>query len=751
MARGSSTRAYKGPISHDRVLTEERNFSAGMLYTDAEVGSGNARVLVNLETDKATQALKAIPKPRCSMRAFDCNSTGYNYQEACSGLLSVQVDSDSERFIEAHVCVPTAQYDSKMPCTLANGLLIITVDGDDVIYHYVDCTTDASLLQGDDEVVPIACMYIPKMTPAVHVADPTCVAVGAEYIPNAATMYGAFPTVFIMNGKLFAYVYTDYRDAKFHKSADTSVSIKEYEGLYSVDTSTWKLIRVAPKDVAVSNAVSSGYNLLKDDPYSFSVRNSATGEVELEGLVPKQPASGQVLLRTKVNTQVRYDLAYAWPQTDASDKYLVAWKIQDNASSKDPEVLQALKKSTEYTPGDAISITFNVPYDNFTLICELYKKSEMSIEDEAWENSEAIQALVLKEDYHTPNRTITVTSAYIADASKGTTVQDSPIVYAANRPKGAVVWKQRCVTWGYRTGENGSTRADGPNVLIISDANDPSYVPYPNNALIFDDDVLACTTYRDALIVFTKHAMHKVVFEADGITPNCTLVQSGMYNSDTLAADILSDNNFVFMRTNAGYSMVCPSQYTASGLQVVSISDSLGDVLKQFSRLLDDVVYALYPKLKDAEVTAVNDFLKCGVPANGEAPVIKDPKNDMLMYVDQWDYTSFINNAKYLLRGHVLYHIPMQNIFMDMYKIMLPVSCVQNHAYAPVFINVCLCYNTMTRNWSLRVERACEQMPFVISAGADFDKWLTVADGHWYKPVQRAYNNVWEVPHTNDL
>lgn len=749
MARGTATRTYKPQITHDRVITEERDFSAGMQYTNTEIQSSSAKVLVNLDVDKASGALKSTPPRYCSMRPYEIDTTGYNYQHAVSGQLSVALNDALEKFVDAYVCFPTAQYNSKMPCTLANGILVVTCTDDVYEYHYITCDSE-DLALDDDDAAPLSCMYVPKIVSDVCAIDTRCVMVGAEYLPNKVSMYGVFPTVFIMNGNLFMYVYADYRDSKFYRSADTDAAIAKYEGLYTVNTRTWALERVAPKDISVTTAVASGYNLLQQSPYTFNIGISATTEVQLQGLVPIDPNTNTVLLRTKANSLVKYNLIYDYPTADSTDKYYVQWKIQDNASSKDPEVIQPLKKSAEYNPGDTISISFVVPYDNFTLVCELYKQSEMLVEDEAWEASEALQSLVQKDEYHTPNKTITVTSSYIANQSKGSNVQSTPILYNVARPLGAIVWKQRCVTWGYTSGINDGVKVEGRNIVVISDANDPSYVPYPNNALIFNEDVLACTTYRDSLIVFTKRAIYKVVFDADGITPVTQLVQSGLSNNSTIIADILSDNNFVMVRTSEGYSMLCPSQYATSGIQLAPISSKLGSLLRNFSDALDGIVNAMYPTLGDYTLTAAQTYLSYGLPADGEDPVIIDGANQVFTYTDDWDYERFVENARYFVRGMMLQQIPSQNIFMDVYKVALPVMFDNRRPNALAYIDVCLCYNTNSRCWSLDVHRSSEQPAFLVDSGDEYDRWLTVADAHWYSPVQRAYHTVYEVPHATD-
>lgn len=749
MARGSTSRQYKPQISHDRVITEERAFNLGMHYSTTEQDIGNAKIIANLVPDRGSGALESLPQPQCSMITISTDAQGYNYQSACSGQLSVPRGRSVDDIVDAYVLIPTARYNSKMPCTLESGFIIAVSNGQDYEYHPIDCTHDG-LIVDDDEELPVSCMYIPKEVPDFWIADDKCIAVGAEYIPNKLTMYGVFPSVFFMNNKLFLYVWTRYMDDAFYKASTTEVDISKYEGLYTVDTATWKLERVTPKEVAVANAVSSGYNLLKDDPYSFVNGTSATGEVQLQGLLPLNIANDKVLMRTKVNSYVKYRLVYNYPTADAEDKYYVAWKIQDNNSSKDPEMLRPLKKSIAYTPGDNIEITFLVPYENFTLICELYKKTEMDRESAAWEEDESLQSLIAKEDYHTPNQTITVTSAYIADSSKGEKIGETPIAYAAQHPLGAIVWRGRCVTWGFRFADNGSDKQDGMNIVMLSDADDPSYVPYPNNAIVFNDSVLACTVYRDSLIVFTKHAIYKVVLDIDGLTPISTLVQAGFDFSDHLVADIISDNNFVMVRTLGGYAMLCPSQYTTSGIQLVSISDKLGNLSNKFSEMLDTTLVSMYPHLNDmANNPFISTLLRYALPGDKQ-PVIKDTTNRMLTYVDNWDYIKFVDHIKYAVRGHVLSHIPTQNTFMDTFKIMLPTPYNDQVAYAPAFVDVSLCYNTQSRAWSLRIQRSSEQVAALLEAGEDYDRWITVADAHWYKPVQRAYNNVWEVPHKDD-
>lgn len=687
-----TTRTYKPQVNHSRVITEERTFNGGMQYTNACVGEGRAKLIVNMRPDKASGALSALPAPKYISNDGNFDKHGnYDYQCAAAGILDIQ---GTKKY--TYVYFPTRNLDNwvtRRPCFSSEYIAIVQYDTKP---HISLVNTADSFEDSEASEEELAALYVPMDIPQFWVKDKGKTVTIDDLYYESEMVYGTFPTVFIMAGKLFVYVRSDYE-------GELDEEHEQLEGLYVFNTTTNKFSAVTPKDISVGNVITMGYNMLKPEPYTFS--NTTGQNLQLKGVLAYDVNTGAPVVAMRANDTVTFKLVYEYDDEDSNLK--VVWKIQDNASSKDPELLQPLKKSPEYARGDAISFTCTVPYSNFTIIAELYDTASIAREEAAWDEDENLQRLVLKEDYHTPEDTITLTNSYVADTTNLTARPNTPDDYNVAHPAGVCVWTRRTVSWGYEESTYGGDKIGGKNIIIISDVDDPSYLPYPNNCLVFDEDIRACTVYRDNLIVFTTGSVYKVAFSDDGITPIQTLIQTGLRLDNLNTADVVSDNNFVMVRTNASYSMLCPSQYTASGLQVAPISDQLGDFCYEFSDVVDNIATAMYPMIKDTEVPFLKSF--SGI------------------------------TAKYGIIGHVLSTVPAQNLFVDTFKICMQPNNYnrweqtgyENLRYSPAWLDVMLCYDTKNRTWSIRARKSSEAWARLVVDTDLSTHHLTIEDGHW--------------------
>lgn len=339
--------------------------------------------------------------------------------------------------------------------------------------------------------------------------------------------------------------------------------------------------RVTPKAVSPTEAVNYGYNMLSDTPYLFT--NSATqgGILTLEGVVPYN-ANDEVCLNARVGETIRFNLVYSYPESE-TDTYRVQWEVQDLDSGSDPIVVQHWTQSYTYTPGSTIALSYRPAYKRFSLICKVYKSSDIRISQEEWDENENLQSLIKREDYPSPEQVTTLASYTLADS---VTTKLSPATYRIPTASGMCTFQQRTVFWGVDK---------APNLLFISDVGTVDYVPYPNSAEIFDTDIVSCVPYKDSLLVFTTDTCYLLSVDEEG----AYTVKPAIRNLSLSAADVNSiqaiQNMIVLMSGGRVYMIVTSfNNLGEAELKLAPISRPVDDVFEDFYGFCQDVVTHTY-------------------------------------------------------------------------------------------------------------------------------------------------------------
>lgn len=350
---------------------------------------------------------------------------------------------------------------------------------------------------------------------------------------------------------------------------------------------TWYIERVVPKEVQPAQAINYGYNMLKEQPYTFVNTVSATGAVQLTGVVPYDE-SNNLLLTARPGTPMVFELFYKYPQTDVDneDKYLVQWEIQDLNNTSDAEVIKKVRGSEEYTPGDHIRFAYTPSYTAFSIIVRLYKKSEITAQDTAWDNDPTLQKLVTKDDNLTPNQVTTLASYYLTSNSDTSMLNVAPVSYDLATATGMCSWQQRLILWGVEGAKS---------TLFVSEINDPGYMPYPNNCEIFKNDIICAIPYMTSLLVFTKTSLYKLTLNDDGLTYTSECVQERLNMTAQDINTVITVQNMVYFKSGNYFYMVVPnnSLTSASNVQLAPVSrmveQMFDNIYTMFVRLLNEV------------------------------------------------------------------------------------------------------------------------------------------------------------------
>jgi hypothetical protein len=358
---------------------------------------------------------------------------------------------------------------------------------------------------------------------------------------------------------------------------------------------TWKIDDIVPKEIQPSQAINYGYNMLKDNPYTFTNTTTTTGGLILGGVIPRDK-NGNVVFTSKVGEEVTFELNYQYPTTDASKQYYVEWSINDLETNADSVIVKSiLNNPTAYTPGSAITLGLAPSFKSFSLIVKVFYKDVIDAYRTA--NPNATQADI---DNLAPIKDIVLASYYLTADNNSSTQNVTPKSFDLPSATGMCAWQQRLVLWGV---QNAKT------TLFISDPNTPSYIPYPNNSEILPDNIVTAVPYMGKLLVFTYNSLYLLTMNVDGLTYTTKCIQDNLVMTDDDALTIRTVRNMVYFRSGNYFFMVVPNSYAGAGeLQLAPISNLITPLLDDFSKYMTKMIDDVYnlPNMFDL-ISANND------------------------------------------------------------------------------------------------------------------------------------------------
>lgn len=352
---------------------------------------------------------------------------------------------------------------------------------------------------------------------------------------------------------------------------------------YDAEQQRYKYNSVAPKVVTPAEATQYGYNMLSTEPYTFSNTWIADGNpFSITGILPYD--SDNNLCMTPVANQQLTFRAYwrapegkqwneVWEWREATSS---AWnKIKDNTLTID-DVTAYL--TCEFTP----------PTKNIII-----RLTVTPTEDNPNNNPDAVLAVGFGFDKE----------AYGASANV------KPDTYNLFSATGATYWKQRMVLWGID---------EDKTMLFVSDVNDPSYFPYPNNADNFDEPIKYCVPFKEQLLVFTATKIWLLTMQEDGLSWTKAVLQSNLYISDWDIHLVQVVKNMVFFKSGNYFYMIVPKASTTltnttTDLGVAAISKPLYDFFDHFKDNIYDIINNMYDTKYSEDdpikLVAYNDYL----------------------------------------------------------------------------------------------------------------------------------------------
>ena len=540
-------------VHRKRYMTNESQFSRGMQFTNAPLSTGYAKAIVNFDLKNDGTSLT----PRGG------------WHDIHSKIASVTIDEYVTDYFVHHAHAAYVSNYAETDAYLCN-YFILCKDSDIASAKLVLEYNENYLVETYDTTAEDALTGTMLVKPSISNMQDL-------YTEHPKARDGIYTS---LEGNTYVLVKTPLNTYKLGR---IFIKLNQDNTAFS-----WYIKEVEAYEVQPTQAMNYGYNMLKSNPYTFVNTVSATGAIQLTGVLPYDE-EGNLLLTARAGTPMVFKLFYKYPETDLTnnDKYLVQWEIQDLDSNSDAEVIKKVRGSTEYTPGADISFAYTPTYKTFSIIVRLYKKSEITAQDAAWENDQVLQKLVTKDDNLTPNQVTMLASYYLTNTSDTSMLNVSPVDYDVTTATGMCTWQQRLVLWGV---------SGAKSTLFVSEINNPAYIPYPNNCEIFSHDIICAVPYMSSLLVFTTSALYKLTLNEDGLsyTSECVQERLNMIPSD--ANTVVTVQNMVYFKSGNYFYMVVPNnQLTSStGVQLAPVSRMVEQMFDNLNATLSKILNEVY-------------------------------------------------------------------------------------------------------------------------------------------------------------
>ena len=552
----ANTAVYKQYNRNERRAVLETDFSKGMMASNSIVDEGYVRSLVNFTYEKENGSL--VPRP--ALRPYqvimpDVNADMSDYPLWLSDSLAIKdVKECVEDGVTYYQIIAGAldEHDSGWLC-------IITVEKTDAISTITideDYTFDIRFGGSYYTVVQEPVLFYSSNVPQIH-----DIFLIEDYSKRMDFPVGAFAY-----GNSFYFFIEDGNDTKMCRTVFDPHSVPA-KYIYE---------EVTPKTLSVSEAVTYGYNmLLKDAAYSFVNQHSAAN-VQFEGILPYESDSththSKLVMTPRKGQQVDLVCYYNVPNGGAYD---IIWESRETTASDWTQ----LKKET---------ITFS---DNTFLCLDGFfaQDKEIMVRVTAYNpNTDIVEkAIVVGFDFS------------VASYGAASTLDQK--VYDLATATGMEVWNNRIVLWGLP--------AD-PTILFISDYNEPSYFPYPNNIVVFDEPIIYAIEFMDSLCVFTTNKLYQVSRSDDGNSWTSTVLQSHLSINPWDKHLVQTVRNMLYFKSGNYYYMMVPKAQSQTGeLTLAPITNPITSFFDNFSVNVQNILKETYGYTDEYELLSYYNFL----------------------------------------------------------------------------------------------------------------------------------------------
>lgn len=545
-----------------RVQNIEETFSKGMSYTTAPLAEGYNRALVNLDMQDSGNSVT----PRLGLRA---DSYMYN------GWPNVGSDEDPDLFeittarmfedrnlLETIWCMGRSNQDPIIGKYVTVGPIFcdnFDYPGQNGLQPHRDTRNGYELTHRAHLMSNIGARIhgIPVLQ---EIESETDMGATPEIVPNMLGVRVVGTWAYNNNyyfyddeGKCCVYSYYPETETNGYDEILDAPIVVHYKNDPKLDT-------YLPKTLTAKEAVTYGYNMLLENPYQFV--NTAGGAVlEFTGLLPY--VNGELCMTPIQNQDIHFVATGILP-LNKKYKFVAEWSTMNNTS------WNTINEWTADTGADVINT--EIAFDFAPPVAEaIIRISAYPVTGDAVA-SVADSVLAVGFSFQK-----TVYS---------NTINSDKKQYSIHKASGICYWKNRIVAWGV---------PEDDTILFMSDVNDPTYFPYPNNIETFTSAIQYCTSFGDDLLVFTADALYIITLADDGASWTCKCLQRNLCIAAWDIHLVQTVKNMLFFKSGNYYYMVVPKSGSLTGeLTIADVSKPMRGFFDNFKASVLEVLNNTY-------------------------------------------------------------------------------------------------------------------------------------------------------------
>ena len=561
------TSSYKTQAVHQRVMTTESVFTKGMKYTNQPLPEGYIKTLINFDIKDDGETIK----PRGGLQNYtDVVATiAHMYtNNPCSmhnsGVTYVMLPDESDAIL-CHYAV-FGQCTTAKNFRLQYAQMLVEYDGEYFCSEYDNSIDGALSYQFLTMTPPTTSMH------GMNITTPYITSNGVSASIDANT---------------YVIVHNPNADKGLQHVLGRIYVWFTYDSNKKINGIKWCVKRVMPQEIAATQVVNYGYNLLKPDPYNFENTTTATGALVLNGILPYN-SDGKLMLSARPGAEITFKLNYQYP-AGTNDRYLTQWELQNLDADTDVTVVQPVYKSPATTPGDDIEVKVKPTFKHFSVIAKVYLQS-------TFESSEKTA----------PDQVLTLSSYYLTADNKSTSKFSEPKAFDLGTASGMCAWQHRLVVWGVDNAKNS---------IFVSDINSPDYFPYPNGTEIFTNNVIGCVPYMSDLLIFTTDSLYRATLSDDGLSYKVDCIQERLNMIESDINTIQTVQNMVYFKSNEYFYMIVPKAQSLTGeLQLAPVSRPIEYILDHFEDCIHNFLNEVYnidfiPYTKEVKISLADFFV----------------------------------------------------------------------------------------------------------------------------------------------
>lgn len=549
---------YKQYNQRQRRAVLETDFSKGMMSTEGAVEDGYLKSLVNCTYEKETAAIMPRPGLRVSTVVFPNDDFGIDHEslmwdDFMDPTVTVKYNKQCVENGVTYNQIILGKLDEEDP---TKGLIWVLTSSAFLDQTELRLTEDYSApvtFANSLAVAPMHCCYYTVESPFIH----------NIFLTKDEHRRIEFPVASFAYGNHFYFLGQD--------------TVGGSKGLYrtffdeSLNPPRYNFQKVEPKELEVSEAVAYGYNmLLGNGAYVFNDGSTAQTP-QLKGILPYASDGLSIMMTPKQNQPVLFRCYY---DISTAQAYDVVWEWRETTSA---DWTQIQKGNVNFGNTPHLTCQFTPPAKDIMLRVVLYRTG----------SDEVIKAIVVGFDFTASNY--------------GTAKQLEQKVYDLTTATGMESWKGRIVLWGV---------PEDPTILFLSDYEEPSYFPYPNNIIVFDEPVIYAIEFLDNLVVFTTDKIYQVTIADDGNSWNTSVLQSHLSIEPWDKHLIQVVRNMLYFKSGNYYYMMVPKAQSLTGeLTLAPITNPITSFFDKFSVNVRDLLKYTYGYDGDCELITYYNFL----------------------------------------------------------------------------------------------------------------------------------------------